>query len=688
MTHDRTSGRGTGEGAGLARDDGAGPSWDLDHVLAARRGDGDSPGDDDSVPEEPAGTTGPDGSTDPGRTTDRGTAVAEPATPADTAVMAPGAETEQMPPATPLARTSPLDEFEPETPRPRRGLAIGLVVLLVLAGAYSAAALLLGDRLPNGATAAGVPIGGLSEADARARLTTDLAAAQAELIPVTLQGENVSAIDPAAAGLALDIDATLDPLTGPAFDPRILWGRIFGAGEVSVVSTADEEALRAALETAATELDVSPVEGFIMFAGTTAEVTDPVPGTAVDIAAAQGQVTREWLTAERPLELPTREVAPAVGAAAVEEALITQAQPLVSGSVSVSVGGNVVELTPEALAANAVFVATDGALDLELDGAGLSDAVIAADPSIEIAGTDAKIVLDANFEPEIVPSTAGMGLDPADLARAVKTAGMSTNRTAVVELVEAEPEFTTAEAEALGVKEVIADFSTPMPYDPVRTENLVVGSRYVTGVLVEPGEEFSLLEALGPIVPGRGFVSSGVVEDGFSSTALGGGLSQLSTNMYNVGLMAGMDDVEHTPHSRWFARYPAGREATLWVPSKDMVWRNNTDYGVLVHAWVAGGRVHTRLWGTHVWDVDIATSDHYDITQPDTKYNPREDCVAESGGQSGFTVTVTRQRVRAGSPAETEDWTWTYQPWHHIVCGEPPSAGDEAPTTPAAEAGA
>jgi vancomycin resistance protein YoaR len=218
----------------------------------------------------------------------------------------------------------------------------------------------------------------------------------------------------------------------------------------------------------------------------------------------------------------------------------------------------------------------------------------------------------------------------------------------------------------------------------VRTSNLVEGARKVTGVIVLPGEEFSLLDHIAPITEANGYVDSGVVEDGFATTALGGGLSQLSTNMYNIGFLAGMDDVAHTPHSRWFDRYPPGREATVWEGSTDMVWRNNTDYGVMVHAWVADGKLHSRLWGTKVWDVQTSTSDFYDTVEPTTVYNPAEDCKPEQGGQEGFTVTVDRQRYRDGALFDDESWTWTYRPWNNVVCGEPPEeAAETASEAPA-----
>ncbi|MDX5318148.1 MAG: VanW family protein, partial [Actinomycetes bacterium] len=168
------------------------------------------------------------------------------------------------------------------------------------------------------------------------------------------------------------------------------------------------------------------------------------------------------------------------------------------------------------------------------------------------------------------------------------------------------------------------------------------------------------------------FVESGGVENGFYSKALGGGLSQLSTTTYNAAYFAGMDLVEHKPHSRWFSRYPEGREATMWVPTVDMKFRNSTPHGVLVQAWVEGGRVWVRFWSTPYFEVRTETSDRYNITQPQTVYNSDPECLPESGGQVGFTVRVTRWRYLEGELHDRESWTWTYAPWNRVECGSAP----------------
>ena len=144
------------------------------------------------------------------------------------------------------------------------------------------------------------------------------------------------------------------------------------------------------------------------------------------------------------------------------------------------------------------------------------------------------------------------------------------------------------------------------PFNPTRTLNLEAGTAHINGTLVMPGDRFSLLDALRPISTSNGYHSSGVVENGFESNAVGGGLSQVSTTTFNAAFEAGLKDVTHQPHSRYFSRYPEGREATLWDPSIDMVFENNTGHGVLIQAYVTDSDVVVKMWGTDVFEIGRA----------------------------------------------------------------------------------
>ena len=76
------------------------------------------------------------------------------------------------------------------------GGGVGLVVLL--GGCYVAAHFAAGDKVPTNASVAGVAIGGLSPADAEAKLRSELAEHHAQPITLSDDSGNQVALDPAA----------------------------------------------------------------------------------------------------------------------------------------------------------------------------------------------------------------------------------------------------------------------------------------------------------------------------------------------------------------------------------------------------------------------------------------------------------------------------------------------------------
>ena len=269
---------------------------------------------------------------------------------------------------------------------------------------------------------------------------------------------------------------------------------------------------------------------------------------------------------------------------------------------------------------------------------------------------------------QITPSTEGIGIDEDKLAADVAAAVEDGTRKASAETAVAQARFTTEDAEAMGVKEIVAEIDTPITWEYLRTLNLEAGAAKTTGTLVKPGETFSLLTTLGPIDTAHGFYAAGMIIGGQHKDGVGGGLSQISTNTFNLGYRAGYEDLEHHPHSYYFERYPEGVESTLAVPTLDMRWRNNTPYGAVIDSWVADGYVHSRLWSTKYWNVDIQTSGRRNVvpsrwqtvSSPSCEYSPR--------GSAGFTVTVTRTVSRDGEEPKTDSNVVTYEADHGIRC--------------------
>lgn len=569
---------------------------------------------------------------------------------------------------------SPLDEFEPDQHK-RRWLRVTLVVagvVVVLGGAYVGAAYALADRVPRGTTVAGVDVGGMTAADAREALTEQLGELAADAVPVSAE-KITGSVDPVTAGLSLDVEATVDRLTGADLRPQRLWQHVAGGGAEAPVTVVDDAQLDAALEDLSGTLSLAPVDGSVVFADGEPHAVEAVDGWALDRDAARATLVDTWLTAARPLELATEVVEPDITQAETETALQEVASRVSAGPVAVTVADQRVELPVDVLTAVSSFVPQDSELALQMDGAALVEQVVARSTDLLTVSSDARFEFQDDA-PVIVPGTPGTTLDPATLATAVVAATQADDRVAPVELVESDPAQTTAALEALGVTQVVSEFSTPLTSEQRRTQNITAGANAINGTLVRPDETFSLTEAIGPIDAAHGFTQAGAIVNGEHTDAWGGGLSQLSTTTYNAAYEAGMEDIEHKPHSEWFTRYPAGREATLFTGTLDMQWKNNTPYGALVQAWVADGKTWVRIWSTPYWEVISESGPKTNVVQPTTVYSQTATCSPQSPGNPGFRITVTRTLKLNGAVVATEPQSWTYRAQNRVVCGPDPAA--------------
>ena len=149
---------------------------------------------------------------------------------------------------------------------------------------------------------------------------------------------------------------------------------------------------------------------------------------------------------------------------------------------------------------------------------------------------------------------------------------------------------------------------------------------------MKPGETFSLNGTVGERTAENGFTKGFIISNGIFTEDFGGGVSQMATTTFNAAFFGGMTDVQHKPHSFYIDRYPVGREATVAWPTVDLRWRNDTPYGVLVHAHVtpstpsSQGVVTVRLFSTKYWDITTKTGDRYTFTSPATRTLDTADC--------------------------------------------------------------
>jgi vancomycin resistance protein YoaR len=324
--------------------------------------------------------------------------------------------------------------------------------------------------------------------------------------------------------------------------------------------------------------------------------------------------------------------------------------------------------------------AEDGELQVTIDPAALQSAL---GDELSAFGTPAK---DADFEisgaaVRVVPSVDGTGVDPAKLAeQLLPVLTAPAPRSVTAELGPVPAEFTTQEAEALGIREQISTFTTRFTSAASGTNIRVVAAE-VDGALVLPGETFSLNTFTGPRGTAQGYVEAAVIQNGELSKAVGGGISQFATTMFNAVFFAGLEDVYHKPHSFYISRYPAGREATVYEGAIDLQWRNDSDTGVYIDTTWTPGSLTVAFYGTKRYEIEAVEGPRRNPREPAYQEKVDDGDCTPQPGIPGFDVTVTRifRDLQTGAELRRETFNTSYAAEAIIKCIPP---AEPAPPTP------
>jgi vancomycin resistance protein YoaR len=551
----------------------------------------------------------------------------------------------------------------------RRGLLIAGGVLGGLVLLYGVDVLVSIGDVPRGVVVAGLDVGELDRDEAE-RLLRVLEPRLAE--PATVRAAGVEAtIEP--ADVVVDWPATLDGAGGQPLDPIVRLISLFADRHVTVVARGDEPAIRRQLEELAGRVDRTPVEGTIRFDATTPVAVEPAAGRRLDVDAAVGTVMAGWVTG-RPIELPAPELPVVTTVDGVRTALERQARPAVSGPVTLTLDDQELVLRPESIVDVLTFVPADGGgLAARVDPERLR-AVLGPDlAATERAGTDARLTFDGGA-PTVQPSVGGRRVDWDALTGGLTEVLIRTdNRTLAVPYRDEPAAVTTEAITELGIKEVVGEFTT-RGFARDSGVNIRVVAEKVQGAIVKPGETFSLNGFTGPRGRAEGYVEAGVIEDGVPARAVGGGISQFATTLYNAAYFAAMTDVEHKEHSFYISRYPPAREATVFQNPDgssviDLKFRNDTPSAVAIQTVWTPESITVRFWGTKYRIVESITGPRTAYTSPPTHTpEPGERCVP-AGGSSGFTTSDTRVlRDLAGQEVSRTTRTVVYNPQPRITC--------------------
>jgi vancomycin resistance protein YoaR len=356
----------------------------------------------------------------------------------------------------------------------------------------------------------------------------------------------------------------------------------------------------------------------------------PATGVGVDREPAKRIVLETLLAEEREVrEIPTVTVEPILTAADVEAAL-ADAQRMLAGPITMTYEDKqtVIETA-------------------QLQQAFVSETVVQSDPEIvnffdpeivdsfidpirsefEAEPVDARFRINDDNTVSVIPGQNGTRIDEVETAERLYEASQSPSRTGVLPIVEgAEPNVTTEYLEGLRVEHLVSQFTTYHNCCEPRVTNIHLIADTIDGVLVLPGETFSINDYVGERTIEKGYVDAGSIVAGEIVDTIGGGTSQFATTFYNAVFWGGYEDIDHQPHSYYFSRYPEGIEATLFWRSIDLVFRNNREHAILIDTRYTDTSITVRFFG----------------------FNHGRTLVGEQSG--GRTSHQGRQRGRAGRP--------------------------------------
>ena len=233
----------------------------------------------------------------------------------------------------------------------------------------------------------------------------------------------------------------------------------------------------------------------------------------------------------------------------------------------------------------------------------------------------------------------------------------------------------------LNIKEIIGTGVSDFSGSPVnRIKNIKTGAAAAQGLLIKPGEEFSLVKTLGDVSAETGYFPELVIKGNKTLPEYGGGLCQIGTTIFRAALASGLPITYRQNHSYRVAYYePAGTDAAVYIPNPDVRFLNDTGNYILIQTRFVKSKIYFDFWGTSDGRIASTTTPViYNITKPDPpKYIESNTLAAgvkkctehaHDGADAYFDYTVTYPVSATSSTPVIKERRFKshYVPWQEV----------------------
>lgn len=245
------------------------------------------------------------------------------------------------------------------------------------------------------------------------------------------------------------------------------------------------------------------------------------------------------------------------------------------------------------------------------------------------------------------------------------------------------------EALSLGVVSEISSYTTEYVNSAStenRRHNIHLAADKISGSIVKAnGGRWSFNERVGEATADAGFLGAGAIVSGELNDAVGGGICQVATTVFNSVYESGFPVVTRHNHTLYIASYPAGRDAAIAYPYMDLIWENDSSSDVLILCSYTDSSLTVKLYGVDPrYEVSSRQGEWEDgeefksKTVIDESLKPGSSRV-ETAGRNGKQITVYRTVSDSSGQVIREDaFKSVYQPVDEVIIAGPEVKEEES----------
>ena len=303
------------------------------------------------------------------------------------------------------------------------------------------------------------------------------------------------------------------------------------------------------------------------------------------------------------------------------------------------------------------------------------------------------------------PGTAGRTLNVARSISAIQSGIQNGSHSIPLEFDRIEPVVKNdVRGDQLGIRELIhSEVSYFYGSSQERVQNIQIAANRFHGLLVAPGENFSMAQAMGEVSLNNGYAEELIIYNGQTIQGVGGGVCQVSTTLFRTAFFSGFPITERHPHAYRVKYYEkesgnrlnsrlAGLDATVYVPLVDLKFINDTPYWLLMETYVSpqNSALTWKFYSTADGRrVQMNTSGPTNLEEP-PKPLYRENASLRKGEikqvdweAQGADIFISRLVFNTDNSLRFQDaFNTHYEPWRAVFEYGPGTEGIPAPETP------